>query len=95
MKKIALIILLMLIMSNCLAAEIIIPFSVYPKQLQKSFADRGYKLDLNGNDRTPDSWGFIENRGTEFKLFTYAPVTQEDFAIIKEIVFSTVKYTLE
>jgi len=69
-----------------MADELIIPFPCYPLNLQKLFLEQGRKLDLSGIDRTKDSWGFIENRGGEFKLFSYYSVTKEDFKMIDNII---------
>ncbi len=80
------ILFLITLLTSVFAGEIRIDFTCYTKEVQKSFAYYGRKLDLNGIDRTPDSWGFLENKGTHFLIYTYKPVTQEDFEIIKWIV---------
>ena len=84
--KVYLILLILLLPLTCFPDEIKIPFSVYPKKLQAKFAEHDRKLDLNGNDRTEDSWGFIENKGTAFVIYTYRSATKEDFEIIREIL---------
>jgi len=82
-----LIALLIILYTSCaFADELQIPFSCYPKELQQAFADRGYKVDLSGNDRDADSWGFIVNQGSQFTIYTYRNVTQEEFGIIMEII---------
>jgi len=86
MKQIALILILLFITASCLADEFRIPFSVYPKELQKQFADTGRKLDLSGNDRTEDSWGFLENKGSNVSIFTYYSATDEDLSLIMKLI---------
>lgn len=63
-----------------------IPFECYPRQIQKAFAEKGYKLEINGEDREPDSWGFIVNKGNEYEIITYKGVTQQELTDIWEIV---------
>ena len=83
MNKILIIALLLFCFIPSLRAdEIQIPFSCYAKDLQKEFLERGYKLDLSGNDRTRDSWGFLKNEGSKYSLFTYASVTSEELNMI-------------
>jgi hypothetical protein len=69
----------------CQADELKIPFTCYPIQLQSEFSTEGYKLDLSGNERTPDSWGFVENRGNEYSIVTYSSVTEKDFEVVKKV----------
>ena len=76
---------LLLVTTISVADELQIPFSAWPKEIQIAFAETGRKLDLSGNDRTEDSWGFIENKGSNYTLFTYRSVTKEDFEIIMKI----------
>jgi hypothetical protein len=87
MKKIILTIAILLITSLAYSYELKIPFSCYPKDLQDDFADKGIKLDLSGNDRTPDSWGFIDNRGSNFIICTYKPLDIEELELVKKIIF--------
>lgn len=82
----ALLILLLLLPLACFAEEFRFPFSCYPKDVQKQFAEYNKKLDLDGNDRTEDSWGFIENKGTFFKIYTYFQTTKEDKEIIRKVI---------
>jgi len=84
--KIAFIIIFLFITAFAYADAFEIPFSVYPKELQAQFAEEGKKLDLSGNDRTKESWGFIENKGTEFIIYTYKSATIEDLNLIKKII---------
>ena len=89
MKKIILSLFLIGFLTNiAYAAKLIIPFQCYPKEIQQEFATRGKKLDLGGNDRTRDSWGFIVNEGTQYTIYTYDPISPDDFKLISEIVFS-------
>ena len=75
-----------IIVIKATADEIKIPFSCYPKILQSKLEEKGYKLDLSGNDRTEESWGFLENKGTSFSIFTYQPVTEEELQMISGVV---------
>ena len=68
------------------ADKLIIPFDCYPKQLQAAFATQGLKLDLSGVDRTDDSWGFLENQGTRFILYTYNPVQDWELKLLLETI---------
>jgi len=70
----------------CLADKLIVPFDCYPKEIQSGFAEAGMKLDLSGNDRTRESWGFIVNEGSQFVIYTYKNATPEDFKIIMDII---------
>jgi len=90
MKKYIIIIILMLA-TTCFADTLQIPFSVYPKKIQREFKKIEVRLDLNPNDRTERSWGFLENKGTSFNIITYKPVNAEDFPVIQEIIFHSQK----
>lgn len=87
MKKL-LVLLLLLIPILCSADEFQIPFACYPKQVQQDFALYGYKLDLSGNDRTPDSWGFLENKGDNYIIYTYRAVTKQDLETMRVILLN-------
>ena len=80
------IVFMLVLSSESYPDELKFPFSVYPRKLQAEFAEYDRKLDLNGNDRTEDSWGFVENKGTSFIIYTYHSATKEDFKIIREIL---------
>lgn len=64
-----------------------IPFSCWSEELQTAFANEGKKIDLNGDERTEDSWGLIVNKGAEYEIFTYGPTSSEDLELIQRIVF--------
>lgn len=85
MKYIIFILSFLLLSQICFSDQLIIPFSCYPYELQEKFAKHGRKLDLDRNARTRDSWAFLENRGQEFRIFTYFPATSEDFEIILKL----------
>jgi hypothetical protein len=68
------------------ADKIIIPFSCYPKEIQKRFAEKQKKVDLSQNDREQDSWAFIRSNGSDYEICTYAPVTIEELELIKSVV---------
>ena len=89
MKKIGLI-LILLIATNCYADSFKVPFSCYPKEVQKVFTEYDVKLDLDANERTEGSWGFLENKGTEYWIHTYYPTNTK---IREELFFILHKYT--
>ena len=86
MKKLILTILFCLITSITFSDEFKIPFSCYPKQVQSKFKEHKLKLDLSGNNRTEDSWGFIQNKGTMFTIFTYSNITAEEMDLMLTIL---------
>ena len=78
--------LLIMCASACFADKLIIQRDCYPRELQAEFLERGYVLDLNGIDRTKESWGFIENEGNQYMLYTYKSVTDKELTDILEII---------
>ena len=88
MKKLILMLMLVAVSLTASADELKIPFSCYPIKLQSEFSTEGYKLDLSGNDRTPDSWGFVENRGTDYSIITYRGLNEQDFEVVKKVTSS-------
>ena len=78
--------LILLITTLSYADEISVPFACYPKKVQEVFALNNLKLDLSGNDRTPESWGFIENKGTSFTLYSYKTLTKDELKRIENII---------
>lgn len=68
-----------------------IPYTCYPKVIQQHFADYKYKIDLFPNERDADSWGFLENGGTSFKIVTYHGLGDEELRILREITISLMK----
>lgn len=81
------ILIILLFTTSLFADEIQVPASCYPKVLQEQFKEYGLQLDLSGNDKTPESWGFIENRGTYFNILSYGAIAEEDFKIITKVLF--------
>lgn len=77
----------MFIATSAYSDKVSIPFDTYLKLMQVEFYERGYKLDLDGNNRTKESWGFIENRGNKFNIYTYKPITVEELEMIKEVTW--------
>ena len=84
--KTIIVLVLLLVTTMCSADELRIPYSCYPRELQQQFLDKGYKVDLNSVDRTRESWGFIENEGSQYKIFTYNSVTTEELQDIMELI---------
>ena len=86
MKKIIIAILLLFICQIALADKLELMFECYPKEIQAKFKKAGIKLDLNGNDRTPNSWGFLENQGSRYNIYTYKPITPEGLIQVQKII---------
>ena len=42
--------------------------------------------DLDGNDRTRESWGFLKNEGNKFVIFTYRNCSPQELQTILEII---------
>ena len=87
MKTFVLMIIFLLFPLSVFSDTLKIPFSCWPKELKEEFKKTGRKLDINSNERTKDSWGYILNQGKDFQIFIYKSATQEDFEVIKNIVF--------
>ena len=85
MKKLITIILI-LIATTAHADKLIIPFDCYPTEVQEKFLTEGIKLDLDGNERTQESWGFLKNEGNQFIIYTYNSITIEELDIVMEIL---------
>ncbi len=86
MKRLFLFLISSVLIFSVHADKMIIPFDCYPRKIQNEFAKYGLKLDLYGEERTPDSWGFIVNEGTQFIIYTYKSATPRDFNIIMNVV---------
>ena len=78
--------LLIFFSSICYGAELQIPFSCWPIQLQQEFQQAGLKLDFSSNERTKESFGYLVNEGSSYRIFTYKDLEEKDFNIIKDIV---------
>ena len=63
MKYIIILFLFLSVSLFAYADKIQIPFSCYPKELQKVFKDNGIKLDLDGNERDKDVLNWISSKG--------------------------------
>ncbi len=82
-----LIIILVLLLSNAaFSDQFRLPFSCYPQELQAKFERAGYKLDLSANDRTRESWGFIQSEGASFSIFTYKSLQKEEMVAMHKIL---------
>jgi len=84
--KAGLVMVMLLLTRNAGADELIIGRDCQPKNLQIQFALRGYQLDLDGNDRDENSWGFLKNEGNQFKIYTYKSVDTRELAMVREVV---------
>lgn len=85
------IICVFILCSIVFADTIQIPFSCYPKDIQAKFEKVNKKVDLSANDRTEDSWAFINSKGTSYDIVTYAPVTLEELELIKKTIMPEAK----
>lgn len=79
-------ILLLFFAVTASADEFRIPYECWPRELRREFAAEGKKVDLSGSDRTQESWGFIENKGDKFVIYTYRSINSDDLALIMNIV---------
>ena len=84
--KTIIVLVLLLVTTICSADELRIPYSCYPRELQQRFLDKGYIVDLSSVDRTRESWGFIVNEGSQYKIYTYKSVTKEELQDIMELI---------
>ena len=75
-----------LMCARAYADEFIMSGGCYPKEVQAKFLKHGLKLDLSGNDRTRDSFAFIENRGQEYKIFTYKNLNEKEMLLMLQII---------
>jgi len=76
----------MFLCNNLYADKLLVPFECYPKEVQKLYIENGLKLDLDRNDKTPDSWGFLINEGGQYWIYTYKPVTDEELYLMLKIM---------
>lgn len=91
MKKVLIVVILVCVLSslNVYCDILTVPFDCYPKEIQVLFAETDRKLDLDRNERTRDSWGFLINEGQKFTIHTYCPATDDDFTTITDIVWKS------
>ena len=75
--------------------QFIIPYSCWPAELQREFKNYGFKLDLTGDPRTKDSFGYILNQGDKYTIFTYKSATSEEMAVILEITQQIERWSME
>ena len=78
----------MLIICICTVAnadKLMIPYDCYPRELQQRFLENGYKLELDSTLREADSWGFLENEGSQYNIYTYKPLTDKELQDILEL----------
>lgn len=68
------------------ADEIIYPFPIYTERVLKDAKDAGY--DLSGSD---DSIGHLENKGTEFHIYTYYSLEYKELEAFKKIVMRNIR----
>ena len=85
MKILAVILAILLTGLIAFADQLIVPFDCYPKELQKECMERGYKLELDPIERTPESWGFLVNQGSQHTIYTYKGTTQADLEMLMDV----------
>lgn len=68
------------------ADTIMIPFQCDSKKIQAKFKKVGIKLEINGDNKHKDSWGFIDNKGTYYNIVTYNQVSIEELNNITKLV---------
>ena len=76
----------MISVNQSLADELIIPFSCYPRLIQKKFYEHGIHLDLDGSERSETSWGYLKNNGAEYIIYTYRSATTHELNVVMKIV---------
>jgi len=86
MKKFITFIILLFIVNISFADTFKIPQECYPKEIQKLFRKKGYKLEVTSEKRSKDSWGFLRNEGNEFSICTYKSVTEKELKDMLEIM---------
>lgn len=91
MKILACLIVLIFLTIGAGADEFLIPFDCYPRRLQAKFAEKELKIDIPGEWRTEKSWGFIENRGQAFALYSYYPTTIEERQLVFDIIMEEIR----
>ncbi len=85
MKIIILLLISILFFNIAFCDELRIPYSCFPKALQAKFSEHNLKLDLDGNDRTQGSWGFLKNEGAKYTIYTYRSVTTDELNLVMKI----------
>lgn len=70
------------------ADELIIPFECEPKEIQKTFKKAGFNLDLDGNQKTKKSWGFLKNEGSSYRIYSYKGLSGDELERITKILNS-------
>ena len=68
---------LLLVAAISWADEVTIPFAIHVEDFKKEVKENGF--DLYDGD------GFVENKGGEFKVFTYKPVKFEHLDLFRKI----------
>ena len=86
MRLSIIVILILLIASLSYADTFKIYYDCFPREVQKIFKDNGFNLDLDANDRTPNSWGFIRSEGEWFSINSYKPATAEEMEKLRIII---------
>lgn len=81
--------IIVILISNAYADILKVRFECNPEILQGLFLAKGYIVDLEGERKSPYSWGLIKNQGMEYEIITYKPVTEKELDMIKEIIWQS------
>ncbi len=65
------------------ATEVRVPYGIYVEQFKKESKEKGF--DLNDVD------GFIQNKGNNFVIYTYKPITDEQLELIKDLTWNNMR----
>lgn len=72
-------------LSPAFADKFQINYSCWPQEIQAEFKKHDIKLDLDGSERTDDSWGYILNEGSSYTILTYKSATPEQMKLMIDI----------
>lgn len=86
MKILHYILIILLFCSTTVSAdELVVPFECYPDEVIEVFRESGFKLEPGPEHRDADSWGFLKNEGTQYRIFTYKSLTKDELEKILKI----------
>ena len=77
---------LSLVFTNAFADEVRIPFGVYMDEFKSECKKNG--LDLEGRR---DSDGFVTDRASDFSVFAYRRLNDEELEVIKQVTWKTIR----
>ena len=87
MKILHYILIILLFCSTTVSAdELVVPFECYPDEVVQIFKENGFKLEPGPEHRDKDSWGFLKNEGSQYRIFTYKSLTERDLERLVKII---------